>query len=409
MFNIVFGLVVSAFSCACTVDFNHGSNAHDSPDAVFDSGPADGQVDGPVSDGPVSDRPAPDGPAQPECGNGIAEMGEVCDGNDLLGQTCADLGYIGGTLGCTENCTLDTSQCLQSGHCVGTCTPCENIADEQSCTTQLDCSWEQVAPCAGSCTLCEDLQNSSECSVVAGCNWDPAGPCVGTCTTCNSFDNETDCDGSNGQDGCSWRVGSCGGTADPCSAVPETSCATYGCTQTGFCSGGNQNCPNITNPNACQEAGCTWSTALSECGPALQTFNCLDITNAIYCNHETSDVCSWLTSCSGTPDPCAGRGELICNLGCSWTPAACVGTCIVCGNYTSKDECSDQAGCDWEPAGPCSGSCTPCGSLDNENQCQANGCTWQPTAPCTGQCTSCSQIQNEAACTEQAGCSWNQP
>jgi hypothetical protein len=36
---------------------------------------------------------------------------EVCDGNDLGGRTCQDLGYAGGLLGCTSRCTLDTSAC----------------------------------------------------------------------------------------------------------------------------------------------------------------------------------------------------------------------------------------------------------------------------------------------------------
>jgi|CXWL01.1.fsa_nt_gi hypothetical protein len=49
------------------------------------------------------------------CGNGFQERVEVCDGTDLLGQTCASLGYAGGTLGCSPSCRqFDFSGCL--GH-----------------------------------------------------------------------------------------------------------------------------------------------------------------------------------------------------------------------------------------------------------------------------------------------------
>jgi cysteine-rich repeat protein len=40
------------------------------------------------------------------------QSGEECDGGDLGGLTCADLGFPGGVLACTPDCTLDTSACL---------------------------------------------------------------------------------------------------------------------------------------------------------------------------------------------------------------------------------------------------------------------------------------------------------
>jgi len=57
------------------------------------------------------------------CGNGIAEAGggeqgdEACDGGDLLGQTCAGLGFDGGTLGCTASCGYDTNDCTGGPEC----------------------------------------------------------------------------------------------------------------------------------------------------------------------------------------------------------------------------------------------------------------------------------------------------
>jgi hypothetical protein len=46
------------------------------------------------------------------CGNGIIDGGEQCEGPDLAGQSCADLGYTGGTLACDPTiCIYDTSAC----------------------------------------------------------------------------------------------------------------------------------------------------------------------------------------------------------------------------------------------------------------------------------------------------------
>lgn len=45
------------------------------------------------------------------CGNSELDPNEMCDGAELFGQTCEGLGYLGGTLGCHANCTLDFSSC----------------------------------------------------------------------------------------------------------------------------------------------------------------------------------------------------------------------------------------------------------------------------------------------------------
>jgi len=51
----------------------------------------------------------------PFCGNDITEQGEICDGADLNGDTCADVGFSGGTLACQGNClNYDTSNCTSN-------------------------------------------------------------------------------------------------------------------------------------------------------------------------------------------------------------------------------------------------------------------------------------------------------
>jgi hypothetical protein len=53
-----------------------------------------------------------EGQAGPVCGNGIKELGEACDGNDLGGADCDGIGLANGDLGCSGFCTLDETSCL---------------------------------------------------------------------------------------------------------------------------------------------------------------------------------------------------------------------------------------------------------------------------------------------------------
>ncbi|MEA3514439.1 MAG: right-handed parallel beta-helix repeat-containing protein [Nanoarchaeota archaeon] len=47
-----------------------------------------------------------------ECGNNLKEPGEICDGSDLDGGTCAGEGFSGGTLSCLSDCSgYNTTNC----------------------------------------------------------------------------------------------------------------------------------------------------------------------------------------------------------------------------------------------------------------------------------------------------------
>lgn len=52
------------------------------------------------------------------CGDGVRQAPEVCDGEDLGGQDCASLGFLGGALTCTEDCAaLDDAACFRPEDC----------------------------------------------------------------------------------------------------------------------------------------------------------------------------------------------------------------------------------------------------------------------------------------------------
>lgn len=85
-----------------------------SSDATDTIGPT--TVSTSVSTSATTDPPDPSGSTgivEPWCGDGEVGPGEQCDGDDLEGFTCADLGLgPGGTLGCApDTCTFDTSMC----------------------------------------------------------------------------------------------------------------------------------------------------------------------------------------------------------------------------------------------------------------------------------------------------------
>lgn len=56
----------------------------------------------------------------PTCGNNILEIGEDCEGKNLGGKTCANIGqdFTGGTLKCGADCLFDTSGCIAAVHAV---------------------------------------------------------------------------------------------------------------------------------------------------------------------------------------------------------------------------------------------------------------------------------------------------
>jgi hypothetical protein len=103
------------------------------------------------------------GDGGPVCGNGIIEADEQCDGEALGGEDCATQGFLGGALGCSGDCTLDTSRCVAPVCGNGTIEGGESCdgADlgGESCQSQgFDGG---VLACAGDCTL-----DASACTMV---------------------------------------------------------------------------------------------------------------------------------------------------------------------------------------------------------------------------------------------------
>jgi hypothetical protein len=79
---------------------------------------ASGTTDAPTSGLDSSTGPDPSTGPGVECGNDAIEADEVCDGTDLGGATCMTEGFDAGTLGCAADCSaLDTSGCMNTADC----------------------------------------------------------------------------------------------------------------------------------------------------------------------------------------------------------------------------------------------------------------------------------------------------
>ncbi|OGR11689.1 MAG: hypothetical protein A2341_02405 [Deltaproteobacteria bacterium RIFOXYB12_FULL_58_9] len=139
------------------------------------------------------------------CGDDNAEGRELCDGEDLAGQSCVSLGFRSGTLACNPECTgFDTTACVgEQRTCGNEVADGLEICDGDDWAAGPDCSafgmGTGVATCSAACTpLFTNCQVTDLC---AAQNWYDDGVCDacellggtvdGDCTRlCNQADGE---------------------------------------------------------------------------------------------------------------------------------------------------------------------------------------------------------------------------
>ncbi len=125
------------------------------------------------------------GTTGPECGNGVKETGEACDGSDLGGASCGSEGFYCGSLSCSVSCTLNTASCV-AGSCGDNTIQCAEECDGSSLggTTCASLGFDSGAlGCGGGCSF-----DTGAC--VSSCLPPGAGaPCTATTLCCSGVGN----------------------------------------------------------------------------------------------------------------------------------------------------------------------------------------------------------------------------
>ncbi len=229
------------------------------------------------------------------CGNGVIEGGEVCDGSELGGATCADFGCTGGgTLACNSSCTgFDTSGCSDCPICDNNGT-CDAGEDCVSCPSDCVSGTSSGAVCGNGVCEAGDGEDCLSCS--ADCNGTQNG----------KPSNRFCCGDGDGQNPVSCSDSRCGGSS-ACTDVPQVPasfcCGDFVCEGSESCSNcaldcstGAEVCGNGLDDDCngdvdCDDAVCS---ALPECDSGVCTLG------------QRGDPCSSGADCCS--DRCKGNG-----------------------------------------------------------------------------------------------------
>ncbi|MEM7158989.1 MAG: hypothetical protein AAF799_39490 [Myxococcota bacterium] len=236
----------------------------------------------------------------PVCGNGILEPGEECDIDPPTGGDCEDLDLGMGDTTCSAFCTIDTSNCNDSGS--------SPICGDGQCSATESCGG-----CPEDCGSCTDICGDGQCTAGESCEL-----CPFDCGTCDSCGNDQ-CDAGESCNTCTIDCGQCEHCGDGLCNLGETcdSCA--------------QDCGSCCGDGVCN-FGESCSSCQQDCGSC-----CGD------------GLCNFGESCSGCQQDCGSCcGDGSCNFG--ETCNSCQQDCGACpcpaANYWSptSDLSSDSLG-----------------------------------------------------------------
>lgn len=248
------------------------------------------------------------------CGNGRLDAGEACDGIEVGGASCQDLGFASGTLGCNASCTA-----FDMALCTGTVLTCGNgqrdgaeLCDAsdlggESCESQGFASG--VLACKSSCLAFDTraCQTASQCGN-------------------GLVDSNEDCDGNdlNGQDCTS--LGYDGGVLGCINcALVTTGCANLACndnilTPPEVCDG------DLLNAQSCVGLGFLGGIlTCDEC--ALDVSSCFGCGDGVVNAYEACDGNAFSfsdTSCSGVLGNPLATGNVVCSSACKLDLSSCV-------------------------------------------------------------------------------------
>lgn len=337
-----------------------------------------------------------------QCGDGVLSPGEVCDG-DVGAETCETQGFDGGTLACGGNCQLDTSACFTTMCGDGVKTG-EELCDGTDVGSEV---------CAGR----DNGSGGTFDGGPLGCNETCDGFDESACTDCGNGTREDaeDCDGSDiggvtcedvgflpGATGsvscnanCTYNINNCNGTrcgapngapADGAGACgTDWSDGATGCTRD--CAGGSCASPIECPADRSCDLNCTDGTG------------CTDATVTCAAGHTCDVSCTALGSCSNATIDCPPDAD--CHVTCDATNG-CNGATVNCpsGNFECVLSCAGAGSCANVDmvcnGGPCRVECG-----EGSNACDTTDVACGSDA-CEATCTGTSSPN--LTCNDSCGC-----
>lgn len=345
----------------------------------------------------------------PRCGDGVADAGEACDGNDLGGATCVAFGYDGGLLRCSPTCTIDSGACIRGQDSCGNGRldageVCDGIVFDGRDCTDHGFAGGQLA-CSDACSLVFDAcipicvpDCAGGCCGSDGCGGDCADSCGGTTPVCDPdtctcvgdmprtcADLGASCgiwdDGHGGEIDCGpcavdevCAAGTCVCAPMSCAAL-GMGCGTWddgcgspvdcGTCATGqACAAGTCVCP----PKSCADLSMSCGIWDDGCGNVIDCGSCATgqscVGGACVCAPRTcaelgvscgmwDDGCGGSMSCGGCTD-----GQSCIGGACVCVPDTCAELGLNCGDW--DDGCGGQVACGlcaWPQACDATGAC----------------------------------------------------
>ncbi|MBU1240744.1 DUF4215 domain-containing protein, partial [Myxococcota bacterium] len=251
------------------------------------------------------------------CGDGVIDPGEECDGEDLGGDSCASLGYHGGQLLCDDQCQLNLSACETEGSCG------DGIIQE---------GFEQ----------CEDGVSTDTCNslgygqgVIAcdgNCQWDYSD-CTGASSCGNDIiEGSEECEGTNLNNKTCESFGYHGGTLN-CTGLcmfDKTDCAGYGRCGDGLLQGDFEQCDNTNfGEKTCETEGYHGGTLSCDASCQLILSDCESVGSC-----GDGQIQNTYEQCDSTElggESCASQGgyegTLVCADDCTFDISGCIGFC----------------------------------------------------------------------------------
>ncbi|MCL2822918.1 MAG: hypothetical protein FWD57_02910 [Polyangiaceae bacterium] len=253
----------------------------------------------------------------PDCGNGVINDGEECDGEKFGTATCITKGFKAGNLICTAECKIDTSGCTNCGNGIAEGAEECDGTDLKSQTCESKSFSGGSLSCKSDCTL-----NTSACSVCGNDIVEPGEACDGT-----KVGTETCIKGG-------YKSGTLKCSAD-CKSLDYSNCSSCG----NMIVEGDEDCEaGVPVTQTCESVGLGRGTLT--CNTGTCKFN---ISGCSTCGNgklDGTEQCDGAVIGTATCESILGKGvtgTIGCNPNCTFD----LSKCDTCGNGTVElaDEC----------------------------------------------------------------------